>query len=152
MSSRTAPRRAARAALLAIATLAAAGAVAVAAGGSDTRISVSPRVLVAAPGQSPADFPGVARARAGKRLPSGYVAVGRDVRITRGAETAFAALRMTCPRGKTWRTGTATGDVGLAVLDRAVSRKRSVLAMATYSTRTTALGQTAAGTIHALCR
>ena len=115
-------------------------------------MSVSPRVLIAAPQDSPADFPGVAKARAGKPLPKGYVAVGRDVRITRGAEAAYAALRMTCPRGKTWRTATAAGDVGLTVLDRMVSEKRSVLVMATYDTRTTALGQTAAGTIYALCR
>jgi hypothetical protein len=109
-------------------------------------------VLVAAPGVSPADFPGVGRARAGKPLPKGYVAVSRDVRITRGGEAAYAALRMACPRGKTWRTGAATGDVGLTVLDRTVSGKRSVLVMATFDARTTALGQTAAGTIHALCR
>jgi len=152
MSSCIAPRRAARGALLTLAALAAAGGVAVASGGADTRISVSPRVLVAAPQRSPADFPGVARARAGEPLPSGHVAVGRDVRIIRGGEAAFAALRMTCPRGKAWRTGTATGDVGLTVLDRIVSRKRSVLVMATYATPATALGQTAAGTIHALCR
>lgn len=53
---------------------------------------------------------------------------------------------MTCPRGKTWRTGAATGDVGLAVLDRIVSKKRSVLVMATARERT------ATGTIYALCR
>ena len=85
-------------------------------------------------------------------MPKGYVAVGRDVRFTRGGEVAYAALRMTCPRGKTWRTGAATGDVVLNVLDRVVSKKRSVLVMATYNVRTVALGQTAAGTIYALCR
>jgi hypothetical protein len=148
------PRRAARAVLIATATLAAAGtgAVAVAAEGSPTTIAVSPRVLVAAPAASPADFPGVARARAGRPLPGGYVAVGRDVRITRGAEAAYAALRLTCPHGKTWRTGAATGDVALTVLDRVVSKKGSVLVMATFDARATALGQTTAGTIYALCR
>jgi len=152
MSSCTVPRRTVRAALLTIAALAAASGVAVAADGSDTAISVSPRVLISAPQDSPADFPGVAKARAGAPLPTGYVAVGRDVRITRGAEVASAALRMTCPKGKTWRTATAVGDIGLTVLDRVVSKKRSVLVMATYDTRKTALGQTAAGTIYALCR
>ncbi len=146
------PRRARRTALLTIASLAAAGGVAVAADGGATSISVSPRVLIAAPQDSPADFPGVAKARAGERMPKGYVAVGRDVRFTRGGEVAYAALRMTCPRGKTWRTGAATGDVVLNVLDRVVSKKRSVLVMATYNARTVALGQTAAGTIYALCR
>jgi hypothetical protein len=152
MSSWSTPRRAVRAALLSIAALAAAGGVAVAADGGPTTISVSPRVLVAAPQDSPADFPGVAKARAGTPLPHGYVAVGRDVRITRGGEAAYAALRLTCPRGKTWRTGTATGNVGLTVLDRTVSKKRSVLVMATYDRNTTSLGQTAAGTVYALCR
>jgi hypothetical protein len=148
------PRRATCAALAVTAALAAlaAGGVAVAADGGPTSITVSPRVLVAAPQDSPADFPGVAKARAGVPLPKNYVVVGRDVRITRGGEAAYAALRMVCPRGKTWRTGTATGDIGLTVLDRTVSKKRSVLVMATYDRNTTALGQTAAGTLYALCR
>jgi len=152
MSSPNTRRRAISAVLLSIAAvLAAGGAIAVADGGATT-MSVSPRALIASPQDSPTDFPGVAKARAGKPLPKGYAAVGRDVRFTRGGEVAYAALRMTCPRGKTWRTGAATGDVGLTVLDRTVSRKRSVLVMATYDTNTTALGQTAAGTIYALCR
>src|SRR5687767_1527975 len=126
-------RRAVRAALLsAAAALAAGGGIAVAADGGDTTVSVSPRVLTAAPDRSPVDFPGVAKARAGKALPARHVAVARDVRFTRGGEVAYAALRMTCPRGKTWRTGAAKGDVGLTVLDRTVSKKRSVLVMATY--------------------
>lgn len=151
MSSRISPSRAVRVALVTFAALTAAGGVAVA-GGGDTTISVSPRVLIAAPQDSPADFPGVAKARAGTPLPKRHVAVGRDVRIVRGGEPAHAALRMTCPRGKTWRTGTAMGDIGLTVLARTVSSKRSVLVMATYDAHTTALGQTAAGTIYALCR
>jgi hypothetical protein len=144
-------RRAAGAALVLTAAMAAGG-VAVAADGGPTSISVSPRTLIAAPQDSPADFPGVAKARAGAPLPKGYAVVARDVRITRGGEAAYAALRMVCPRGKSWRTGTATGDVGLTVLDRTVSKKRSVLVMATYGRSTTALGQTAAGTLYALCR
>lgn len=147
------PRRAVRAALPITLALTAAGGVAIAAtGGGPTTISVSPRVLVAAPQDSPADFPGVGRARAREPLPGGYVAVSRDVRFTRGGDAAYAALRMVCPRGRSWRTGTATGAVGLTVLDRTVSGKRSVLVMATFDSRSTALGQTAAGTIHALCR
>ncbi len=128
------------------------GAGAATGGGPDTTIAVSPRVLTAAPAHSPADFPGIARARAGEPLPDGYVVVARDVRIARGGEVAYAALRMACPPGKTWRSGAAAGDIGVSVLDRAVSKKRSVLVMASYDTRRTALGQTAAGTIYALCR
>ena len=152
MSSSALPRRAARAALIAIVASAAAGGVAAAADGGATTMSVSPREVIAAPRDSPADFPGVAKARAGRPLPKGYVAVGRDVRITRGGDAAFAAFRLICPRGKTWRTGAATGAVGLTVLDRTVAGKRSVLVMATYDTQGTALGQTAAGTLYALCR
>jgi hypothetical protein len=128
------------------------GAVAAAGGGPDTTIAVSSRALTAAPDHSPVDFPGVARARAGEPLPDGYVAVARDVRIARGGEVAYAALRMACPLGKTWRSGAAAGDIGVSVLDRAVSQKRSVLVMASYDARQTALGETAAGTVYALCR
>ncbi|MDQ3722732.1 MAG: hypothetical protein M3376_06625, partial [Actinomycetota bacterium] len=108
MSSRI-TRRAVRAVLLTAVALAAAGGVALAADRGATTLSVSPRVLIAAPQDSPADFPGVARARKGKPLPKGYVAVARDVRIVRGGEAAYAALRMACPRGRTWRTGAASG-------------------------------------------
>ena len=60
---------------------------------------------------------------------------------------------MTCPRGKTWRTGAATGDIGLTVLDRTVSQEALGARHGDATTRdTTALGQTAAGTIYALCR
>jgi hypothetical protein len=59
---------------------------------------------------------------------------------------------MTCPRGKTWRTGTSSGAIAVSVLDRVVSHKRGVLVMARLDTRRTALGETAAGTVYALCR
>ena len=78
--------------------------------------------------------------------------MGRFVRITRGDEPAFAALRMTCPKGKTWRSGTGSGDIGASVLDRSARGKRSVLVMATFSTRDVAVGASATGTIFALCR
>jgi hypothetical protein len=55
-------------------------------------------------------------------------------------------------RCQTWRSGAASGDIGVSVLDRTVSKKRSVLVMASYDNRQTALGETAAGTIYALCR
>ena len=152
MSSFVSRRTAVAGAVIAVMLATAVGAVAATGGGPDTTIAVSPRVLTAAPAQSPADFPGVARARAGEPLPDGYVAVARDVRIARGGEVAYAALRMACPQGKTWRSGAAGGDIGVSVLDRAVSKKRSVLVLASYDVRQTALGETAAGTIYALCR
>ncbi len=139
-------------ALAVVAALAGAAGAVAAAGGSDTTAAVSPRLVLSAPDRSPLDFPGVAKARAGEPLPAGYVAVARDVRLTRGAEVAYAALRMTCPKGRTWRTGAAGGDIAVSVLDRVVSDKRSVLVLASYDARETALGETAAGTIYALCR
>jgi len=116
---------------------------------SATSIAVSPRVETAAPANSPASFPGVTNVREGARLPRGWVVVGRDVRITRGDEPAFAALRLVCPKGKSWRSGGATGDVGVSVLDRNARGKRSVLVMATSDGR---VGALASGTVYALCR
>ena len=150
--------RAVAASLAAAAALAAGGGVALAdtaepaaTAASDTTIAVSPRTLVAAPQNSPIDFAGVARARAGRPLPRGYVAAGRAVRFTRGTETASAAMRMTCPQGTTWRTGGAGGDVRASVLDRRVSGKRSVLVLASPIARGT-VGEVVTGTVYALCR
>ena len=125
---------------------------AVAAGGPDTTIAVSPRVLTSAPAVSPADFPGVSKVRKGRALPRNWVVVGRDVRTTRGGEIAFAALRMTCPKGRTWRSGASTGDIGASVLDRSARGKRSVLVMATFSAADVREGESAGGTVLALCR
>lgn len=127
-------------------------ATALAAATSDTTIDVAPRVQTAAPAVSPATFPGVTGVREGTRLPRGWVVVGRDVKITRGDEPAFAALRMTCPKGKSWRSATTDGEIGVSVLDRRARGKRSVLVMATFSTSAVAVGEVAAGTVYALCR
>jgi hypothetical protein len=120
---------------------------------SDTTISVAPRVEIAAPGSSPADFPGITKVREGERLPRLWVVVSRNVRMERGAEVAYAVLRMTCPKGKTWRSGTTTGDITGGVLDRnARAGKRSVLVMASFSTSRIRAGETASGKVLALCR
>ena len=95
-------------------------------------------MLIAAPERSPVDFPGVGKVKAGEPLLRNYVVVARDVRFIRGGEVAYAALRMACPRGRTWRAGTASGDIDVAVLDRTVSKKRSVLVMASFDTTETA--------------
>jgi hypothetical protein len=142
--------RAAAAVVTGIATFGVAG-LAIAQAPADTTMSVSPRTFVAAPAPSPLDFPGVRGVAAGRPLPKGYVAVARDVRITRGGETAYAAMRMTCPKARTWRTGGASGAVGLSVLDRRIAGKRSVLVLASAVGRVAA-GDTVAGTIFALCR
>lgn len=146
-------RRTLALALASAASLAAGGTAFASAAPSDTTIEVSPRVEIAAPAASPAGFPGITKVREGERLPRLWVVVSRDVRITRGGEVAFAALRMTCPAGKTWRSGTASGDVKAGVLDRnARAGKRAVLVMASFSPSEIGPGQTATGTVHALCR
>jgi hypothetical protein len=153
MSSSKISRRLAGGALAGLVALAAGAGGAIAqSSGSDTTIAVSPRVLVAAPANSPVDFPGVGKVRSGKALPRGYAVAARDVRFVRGSQAASAAFRMSCPQGKTWRAGAASGDVHVAVLDRTVSKKRAVLVMASFDATQTAVGQTAAGTIYALCR
>jgi len=132
---------------------AAAAAGAGAAETADSTISVSPRAQLAAPDSSPVTFPGVTRVRDGEPLPRGWVVVSRDVRITRGGEVAFAAFRMACPKGRTWRSGTSGGDILASVLDRnARAQKRSVLVMATFATSEVRVGETASGTVYALCR
>ena len=143
-------RRVSAAAAVSAATLGVAG-FAIAQAPADTTMSVSPRTVVAAPAASPLDFPGAPGVAAGRPLPKGYVAVARDVRITRGGEAAYVAMRMTCPKGGTWRTGGASGAVALSVLDRRVAGKRSVLVLASAGGRGAA-GDTAAGTVFALCR
>ncbi len=103
---------------------------------------------------SPAEFPGVSKVRKGQAIPRNWAVVSRDVRITRGGEPAYAAMRMTCPKGKTWRSGASSGDIGVSVLDitAAPGRKRSVLVMATFSASDVRVGESASGTVYALCR
>jgi len=50
--------------------------------------------------------------REGKPIPRGYVLVGQQVDIQRGAKTAGAALRFTCPGAKRLMTFGTTGDAG----------------------------------------
>jgi hypothetical protein len=120
---------------------------------TDTTLTVSPRVVLTSPQRSPVAFPGVTRVRQGVALPRGWVVVGRDVQIVRGTEVAFAAFRMTCPRHTTWRGGTANDDIAASVLDRdALSRKRSVLVLATFATSVVRAGEAATGKVFALCR
>jgi hypothetical protein len=120
---------------------------------TDTTLTVSPRVVLTSPQRSPVAFPGVTRVREGVALPRGWVVVSRDVQIVRGAEVAFAAFRMTCPKDTTWRGGTASDDIAASVLDRdALARKRSVLVLATFATSAVRAGETATGKVFALCR
>jgi hypothetical protein len=60
-------------------------------------------------------------------------------------------MRMRCPTGRSWRTAAVSGDIGVSVLDRRAAGKRSVLVLAAAAPRV-AVGDTATGTIFALCR
>lgn len=127
------------------------GASAIAAQAADTKIIVTPRVLLSAPSVSPVDFPGVSAVRAGTALPRRWVIVSRNVKIARGSEVAYAAMRMTCPNATTWRTGASSGAIGASVLDRRARGRRSVLVMATIAGGVEP-GETVSGTVYALCR
>jgi hypothetical protein len=135
----------------AIAVSLALGGAAVAAQAADTKIIVTPRVVLAAPALSPVDFPGVSKVRASAALPAKWVVVSRNVKIARGSEVAYAAMRMTCPKGKTWRTGASGGAIGASVLDRNARGRQSVLVMATIAAGIKP-GETVSGTVYALCR
>ncbi|MBA3326927.1 MAG: hypothetical protein H0T43_01330 [Solirubrobacterales bacterium] len=144
-----------RAVLSGVAVLASlgAGGVAVAAQAPDSTTSVSPREFISAPQNSPIDFPGARTARQGKPLPRGYTVVARKVKITRGGEVAWAALRLTCPSGKTMRTGGSRGAVGLQPTRGAsYVGKRSMVAIVNFDARATGVGETAEGTVYGLCR
>jgi hypothetical protein len=141
--------------------LAVVGAVAAAAGtalaaeqGTDSQVTISPRTIVAAAGQtSPVDVGGVRAVRAGKPIPSGYVLVGRHVKFTRGTEVGYGALTMRCPPGKTLRGLARQGQVGPQVVrDTHYPGKRSVDLIVTYDVNRTPVGGTAEGTVLALCR
>ena len=135
----------------AIAASLAVGTAAVAAPAADTKIIVTPRVVLTAPALSPVDFPGVSAVRAGKALPRRWVVVSRDVKIARGSEVAYAAMRMSCPKDTTWRTGSSSGAIGASLLDRHARGRRSVLVMATIAAGAKP-GETVAGSVYALCR
>jgi hypothetical protein len=122
--------------------------------GTDSQVTISPRTVVASAGQtSPVDVGGVRAVRAGKRIPSGYVLIGRHVKFTRGTEVGYGALTMRCPSGKTLHGLARQGQVGPQVVrDTHYPGKRSVDLIVTYDANRTPVGGTAEGTVLALCR
>jgi hypothetical protein len=139
---------------VAVVSLTAAGTALAASASIDSEITVSPRTTVAsAPDKSPIDFAGAHDARRGKPLPKGNVVVGRAVKLTRGSEVAYATLTMTCPSGKALRTLGRTGDVAPQVLHPVhYVGKRSVSVLVDYDASKVKVGQSAEGTVLALCR
>ena len=90
---------------------------------------------------------GVKAIRRGKPIPAGYVLVGQKVEVQRGAETAGAALRFTCPDGKRLKTFGVTGQAGcLASQNYEDHRTTNVMSFPPPHQ------QQASGTVYAVCR
>jgi hypothetical protein len=109
--------------------VAATGATAVAATAADgdAQITVGPQITLHAGQKAPFDAPGVKAVRRGRPIPSGYVLVGRKVTIDRGTSGSVgAALKLSCPTGKTARTLGATGATGPNLIGNAYVGHRDV--------------------------
>jgi hypothetical protein len=141
--------------------LTAGGALAVTGGGSDTSISVGPRLLYTPPENSPVDFPGERRARVGQPLPSGFVAVAHRVTVIRGKTTAYPSFTLRCPEGKRLKTFAADGNIAPQIVGRTpFVRRRSFSyrnkpdwgVVVDYPKKTTHVGDTLTGNVYGLCR
>jgi hypothetical protein len=125
-------------------------------GGAPTQITVGAASVLAAPARSPIDFPGARDARQGAPLPTGEVVVARQVAITRGDDPAQATVTLTCPpRMRVRSAGASEIPRGVAAQlprTRAGYRgRRSVRVVTDFDARAVAKGQTASGTLYALC-
>ncbi len=156
--TRTAIAAAAAAALL-VAGAAVAQTVAPPAPGTTT-ISVGPRVQLAAGATDPTDFPGV-KDRKGQPIPSQYRAIAYDVSITRGSVETYPAFTVRCPPGRKLVTFAATGSVAPQIVGFTPFVRRRAFGyegkaswgvIVDYDRRVTGVGQTASGTVYALCR
>jgi hypothetical protein len=79
--------------------------------------------------------------------PAGYVLVGQQVDVTRGAKTAGAALKFTCPEGKRLKTFEVTGHAGfLAARNYEDHKTTNVMSFPPPHM------QQASGTVYAVCR
>lgn len=137
----------ARTALLTASILAAGAAAAGTAGAldGDTTVTVGPPKPLTAGATAPFDAAGVKAIRRGKPVPAGYVLVGRTVTTKAGTGAAGAAIRLTCPAGKTLRTLGATGKAGLQI-GRTYLGKRATNVMSLDGRGDTS------GTVYGVCR
>ena len=133
------------AATCAVALLAGTGA-AIAADGS-SQITVHAPTQLKAGQTAPFDAPGVSSIRRGKPIPAGYVLVGQKVDVQRGAKTAGAALKFTCPGTKRLKTFGVTGQAGFfAPQNYGDHRTASIMSFPPPHL------QQASGTVYAVCR
>jgi len=134
--------------LAAVACVAAVGGAgtAVAADGP-TQIAVQAAPTLSAGQTAPFDAAGVRPVRRGKPIPRGYVLIGQQVDVQRGARSAGAALLFRCPRGKTLRTFGVVGNAGFtATRDYVRHRQTTVVSFAPPTL------EHATGTVYAVCR
>ena len=133
------------AAACALALLAGTGAAIAADGAS--QITVQAPTQLKAGQTAPFDAPGVKAIRRGKPIPAGYVLVGQQVEVQRGAKTAGAALKFTCPEGKRLKTFGVTGHAGfLAAQSYEDHKTTNIMSFPPPHT------QQASGTVYAVCR
>lgn len=134
--------------LLAASILSAGAITTAGAADGDTTATVGAPKPLSAGATAPFDAAGVKAIRRGKAIPSGYVLVGRHASAEGGAAAAGAAIRLTCPSGKTVRTLGATG-VPIQIPSRDTSyvgnRITTVYALANA-------GKSFDGTVYAVCR
>ena len=134
----------------ALACIAAAGgagtAVATAADGA-TDIKEQPVAALTAGQRAPFDAPGVRAIRRGRPIPSGYVLVGQQVEITRGAKAAGASLRFLCPDGRRLRSFGVVGDAGFSAPTEYVGHRQTTIASFAPPRLAHAIG-----TVYAICR
>jgi hypothetical protein len=128
-----------------VTALGAAGAAAAADGATDIKVSAVP--TLSAGRTAPFDAPGVRAVRRGKPIPAGYLLIGQQVDITRGAKTAGAALLFRCPQGKTLRTFGIVGNAGFVAPTDYVRHRQTTI----FSFPPPKL-QHATGTVYAVCR
>jgi hypothetical protein len=133
------------AALGCLAALGSAGTAVAADGPTDIKVQAAP--TLAANTTAPFDAPGVRAIRRGKPIPRGYVLIGQQVAIERGAKAAGAALLFRCPQRKTLRTFGIVGNAGFsAPRDYAGHRQTTIFSFAPPTL------EHATGTVYAVCR
>jgi hypothetical protein len=116
------------AALTAVAALGAGGtALAQTAGQEPTTVTVTPVTALKAGDTSPFDVAGVKAIRRGKTIPAGYVLPGYRVQIEKGAKTAGAALRFSCPGAKRLQSFAIKGQAGFSSDGRYVGHRDALV-------------------------
>jgi hypothetical protein len=86
-------------------------------------------------------------ARPRKPIPAGYVLVGQQVDVQRGAKTAGAALKFTCPDGKRLKTFGLAGHAGFLAAQNYEDHKTTNIMSFPPPHK-----QQASGTVYAVCR